>query len=120
PITSGGGVALDSEGGALQFNAEVTANGALTASGQDVTVAPLVELRSDAQGTGAGDLQITAAGSFTADHTSQLLGGAGATPTAAVSVTAGSANAGGDLTSGLIFGKDVQLTAYGRSGGGSL
>src|SRR5581483_12474938 len=100
PITSGGGVALDSEGGALQFNANVTANGALTASGQDVTVAPAVVLRSDAQGTGAGDLQITAAGSFTADSTSQLLGGSGAAPTTAgVTVTAGSASAGGDLTS---------------------
>src|SRR5262249_20821759 len=64
---------------------------------------------------------ITAAGNFTADATTQLLGGSGATPTTAgVSVTAGSAGAGGNLTAGPISGKDVQLTAYGKSGGGSL
>src|SRR5262249_42034524 len=72
----------------LKINAGITAKGAITASGQDVAVAPSVVLRSDAQGAGAGDLQITAAGSFTADASSQLLGGSGPSPvTAGVSVT---------------------------------
>src|SRR5262249_14372738 len=105
----------------LQINAGITSRGAISASGQDVNIAPLVALRSDAQGVGAGDLQITAAGSFNAAATSQLLGGSVATPTTAgVSATAGSASSGGDLIAGLISGKDVQLTTFGKTGGGSL
>jgi filamentous hemagglutinin len=121
PIVSGGAIDLHTAGGALNINAGLTADGAIIGSGQSVTLAPAVVVRSDAKGTGAGDLQLTAQANFAADPTTQLFGGSGAAAaTANVSITAGSASSGGDLAAGQISGKDVSLTAYGKTGGGTL
>jgi filamentous hemagglutinin family protein len=118
-----GGAQLNSVTGMVAIDANLTADQSIGATGQTITVGPGVTVRSDALGAANGGIVLAAAGDVSADPTSLLIAGTDpAAPTDSVTVTAGDAPTGGNITVGSVSGVDVFIHAksQGVAGQGAL
>ena len=115
PMNSGGSIdLLQSGSGDVYFGGVVTAVHGVTVAAPTIHLGPGAVISSDSGGQGAGDVHLAALGDFTADPTSDLIGGPGPnSPTAGVFVSSGGGGSGAVLTSGGVHGLDVTLYAYG-------
>ena len=103
PVRVGGAALFDSTAGQVAFNADVTADGSISAAGNTIAISADTVLRSDALGEGAGGINLASAGDVTAAPSSSLVAGSSAAePDDPVTVRAGSGEAGGDIVLGAV------------------